>query len=174
MKKAISMLIVTVFIVIAGMFEVFAIPVGTDTVIKSNINLSKVLNVYTSGTPSSGNNVTLYTANNSFNNNTQCWVVSELDDNYYTIWLECDGDLGLNINQATSKCTVYSIYDNFCNGDYDDYQITFSHISGNTYAILLPGWHRYLSHSGDYNGSQCYWISDANGYNSNYYWYFAT
>ena len=172
-RKAIcSLFIVIILCFSIGTFSVFAVSTGVATKIESAVNTSKVLNVYTSGTPSSGNNVTLYTANNSLYNVTQSWEFISVGNSKYKLVLTYYPDLGVNLNQATSKCTVYSVASNNAAGDYDDYQVTVSTLSNGANRIILPGWSKYLGHNGDYNGSQCYWYSTSGGYNSDYYWYF--
>lgn len=83
-RKAIcSMFIVIILWFSIGTFGVFAVSTGVATKIESAVNTSKVLNVYTSGIPSSGNNVTLYTANNSLYNVTQSWEFISVGNSKY-------------------------------------------------------------------------------------------
>ena len=139
----------------------------------------KVLNVYTSGTPISGNLVTIYTYSGS---NTQKWKIvlnddlpgvppSEVPTDSYRILTMGDSTetLALNYNQSSNGgCTVYP-YDT---NDTNDFPVGFNTASGGGYTIWLvnrPS--RYLGNSGSTNGSQCYWyIIGNNGISSEDIW----
>lgn len=119
---------------------------------------SKVLNVSTDGTPSSGNNVTIW----SWSNNQTQWWMNEFcgyDDSgtaCYRVVLYQTGltGLALNYNQATTKCTIYPYGSNY----YYDYRIVWLTGSYGHLIILNDRW-LTLGTSGSSLGSQCYWYN---------------
>ena len=120
----------------------------------------KVLNVYTSGTPVSGDLVTIYTYSGS---DTQTWKIvqntnlsGELYSSYRIVTMgDSNETLALNYNQSSNGgCTVYPYTSNNTN----DYPVGFNTASGGGYTIwLIKRPTRYLGNSGSSNGSQCYW-----------------
>lgn len=123
----------------------------------------KVLNVYTSGTPSAGTSVTIYSYSGS---NTQKWEIidnvdisSSLSGTYRVVTMALT-TLALNYNQSTTKCTVY-YFDPLLNSP-NDYAIGFNTASGGYTIWLCNRPSRYLGNSGSSNGSQCYWYTVGN------------
>jgi len=113
---------------------------------------SYVMNVYTSGTPLSGDSVTLYTPSGS---QSQSWFNQKISGtSYYRMEGYYQGNIALNYNQATTKCTVYTHSGNVAL----DYQLTYPNGS---YANLihLVGRSRNLGTSGNSNGAQLYWYT---------------
>ena len=110
-----------------------------------------VLNVYTSGSPASGDMVTLYSSSGSAS---QSWKNDIVSISNYEYKIACwyNNSLTLNYNQATTKCTVYP----YINNTAADYVINYQ---PGTYGLVisLPGRSRYLGNSGNYSGAQCYW-----------------
>ena len=135
-------------------------PTNVNLTIRCMDAINQVLNVYTSGTPKSGDNVTLYTYSGS---NSQKWTNTLVDTasgvSKYAI--KCTGvpSISLNYNQATTKCTVYTIANNSTN----DYYLIFANGS---YGIVVKLWHygRYLGNSATTNGAQCYWYQMSPGW----------
>jgi len=120
----------------------------------------KVLNVYTSGTPVSGDLVTIYTYSGS---NTQKWKIVQNTNlsgsSYYSYRIITKGDstetLALNYNQSSNGgCTVYP----YTSNSIYDYPVGFNTETGGGYSIWLYNRaNRYLGNSGSSNGSQCFW-----------------
>jgi hypothetical protein len=110
---------------------------------------TKVMNVYTSGSPASGSDVTLYSPSGSA---AQSWYNVFISGTKYRMECYYQASLALNYNQATTKCTVYTHSGNVAN----DYQL--SYLNGNNDTIIyLSVRGRCLGTSGSGNGAQLYW-----------------
>lgn len=123
----------------------------------------KVLNVYTSGTPVSGDLVTLYSWSES---DTQRWKILANDDidgvanDTYRVLSVAANTLALNYNQATTKCTVYPFDGNV--NDYHDYPVDFEEVTNGHVIWLHYRSGRYLGNSANVVGAQCYWYLISN------------
>lgn len=133
----------------------------------------KVLNVYTSGTPASGNLVTIYLYSGS---NSQKWEIIKnqnlpgISTDSYRVVSVGNSDVALNYHQSDEGCTVY--YYGSANY-YMDYPIAFNSASSGSYTIWL--YYRstkYLGNTGSSNGDQCKWKTSSNsGISSEDKWY---
>ena len=158
-KKRIVSIVVVVLLFSTLMLNVFAyVPNTTNKLQLTSVQYGLILNVYTSGNPASGNNVTLYTPNSdSTGNASQSWKNVEISaaNGQYRLACYYNTALTLNYNQATSKCTVYTVANNY----YKDYIISYLDSTNGSNIIRLAHRDLYLGNSGNYNGAQCYWYS---------------
>ena len=131
-------------------------PTNVNLTVRCMDALSKVLNVYTSGTPASGDNVTLYTYSGS---TSQKWTNTSVSSTSYAIRCTHNAYISLNYNQATTKCTVYTIAGNTTS----DYYLSFA---DGSYGIVvkLTSSGRYLGNSATTDGAQCYWYKMSSGW----------
>jgi len=157
-KKMVVLLVAILLLIQTSIVHAYVAPpdLVNQYVFYSYGYLPKVLNVYTSSPPVSGNMVTLYTYTDS---NYQKWFFSSNSDienapsNSYRIVPLLGPSLALNYNQATTKCTLYPFATNLIT----DYPVFFDWLT-NGYAIYLASnTHRYLGNSANSNGAQCYW-----------------
>ena len=134
-------------------------PTNVTLTVRCMDAINQVLNVYTSGAPASGNNVTLYTYSGSIS---QSWMNTEntaSTSTKYVIRCATDTSLSLNYNQATTKCTVYTV----ANNNPNDFYLTFANGSyGIVVKLFSSG--RYLGNSATTNGAQCYWYQMSSGW----------
>lgn len=172
MKKTISAIAALLLVVIVGTHGVFAdVSEGQkNKVILANDTL--VLNVYTSGTPASGNSVTLYTDSNNSYNYTQVWTVykDQHHPSHNRFSLYYIDNLALNYQQSTQNCTIYPWLTNHNAGFDEDYLIDFVNINGTVNVVRLALRPYYLIHSGANSGSQYKWYTTQNYYSSSYSW----
>ncbi len=119
------------------------------------------MNVYTGGTPVSGNRVTLYTSSNGFANPTQCWKFM-LTPEYsyspyiYKLCLYSNDALVANYHQADSTCTLYTWED-----DSFAVYLVFPQSSDtgtNDIVIKMVLRDMYLGNTDDSNGANCKWF----------------
>ncbi len=131
-------------------------PTNVNLTIRCMDDVNQVLNVYTSGTPASGDSVTLYLYSGS---NSQKWTNTSVSSTSYAIRCTHNAYISLNYNQATTKCTVYTVAGNVT----DDYYLSFA---DGTYGIVvkLTSSGRYLGNSATTNGAQCYWYKMSPGW----------
>ena len=128
------------------------------------IEYGKVLNVYTSGSPASGDSVTLYTSSGGYTNNTQAWAFKPAIE-YSTstvikkLVLYYDDTLVANYHQADETCTLYPW--NSPNEEYRDYLVYIMGYNDIPNQIYVPMVLRdvYLGNSGSYDGAACKWYS---------------
>ena len=131
-------------------------PVGTrlkdKNIGKSTSTQDMVLNVYTSGTPVSGDTVTIYAASGSAS---QSWKNLTLPGGGFRFALYYDtGGLSLNYQQSTTKCTVYPYGSNVL----DDYKLRYD--PGDYGAlIVLNERGRFLGTSSNSSTTVCYWYT---------------
>ena len=162
-----SIAIVLVF----STFGVYASTGGLQT-ISTNINMtirnakytSYVLNVYTSGTPSSGNSVTAYTYSGS---SSQQWTNTSVSSSAYALRPTSANALSLNYNQATGLATVYAVASNVADDYYLKYiESAFTDSNSNainsnerTTIVRLANRQLYMYISSVSNGTQLQWES---------------
>ena len=129
------------------------------------LEYGKVLNVYTSGSPASGDSVTLYTSSGGYTNSTQCWEflqASEYSTNSPVIKklvLYYNTSLVANYHQADTACTLYPWASP--NEDFEDYLVYIMGYNNMPNQIYVPMVLRdvYLGNSDSYDGAPCKWYS---------------
>lgn len=161
MFLAISIVLLSISFAVIAQTNDIDLPVPTTGIKLKIINWTyntKVLNIATDGNPSSGNNVTLWSWSN---NQTQWWMNQHAGDDSHdcacyriAVYGFTYGHLGLNYNQATTKCTIYP-FDS--NNPYDFRILWYTGVHG--YLIQLDERNRLLGASGGTSGSKCYWYS---------------
>ena len=139
-------------------------PPATGTKLKlTNVsNTSRVLNVSTWGTPTQGDNVTVWSWSD---NDTQWWKTEYYAQiggtGAYVVPLNDYPTLMLNYHQANYTCTIYGTSGNY----YTDYTIYWDRLDSNSnmFLLYLYSYNRFLGIPNDNLGAQCIWYSLSNG-----------